>query len=74
MSGRCSDSQCGAQAAVPSLLLHVIVSGSVLRNIQLLLILNRYRTVVGVHGGDRMGHAKLRERPFIIGRQPSSYI
>ena len=34
----------------------------------------RYRTVVGVHGGDRLGHSKLRERPFIIGRQPSSYI
>ena len=33
-----------------------------------------YRTVVGVAGRDRMGHAKLRERPFIIGRQPSQYI
>ncbi len=33
-----------------------------------------YRSVVGVRGGDRMGHQKMRERPFIIGRQPSSYI
>lgn len=37
-------------------------------------IMSRYRTVVGVHGSDRMGHAKLRERPFIIGRQLSNYI